>query len=118
MNVPQTGSFLSSPPDGTGGGRVPALGPEEEARNISPNPLRTIPITDRKTVMIRMTAIISRIARNISYFSLTGATAPHHYLFFCAGGLLNWVSTVCPSDPNIAFAASAFGPVGANCRYF
>jgi hypothetical protein len=77
MNVPHTGSFLSSPPEGMEGCRGPLPGLGEEARNMSPNPLRKIPITDRKTVMTRTTAIISRIARNIIYLlSLTGARAP------------------------------------------
>src|SRR5271170_3091781 len=104
MKVPQTGSFLSSPPEGTDGARGPAPGLAEEARNISPNALERIPITDRKTVMIRITAIISRIARNIYLPSLKKKGQRHfvrhcpffNYLFFCTGGLLNCVSTVCP----------------------
>src|SRR5712692_4310703 len=64
MKVPQTGSFFSSPPVGTGG-RLACCSPE---LNSSPNPFRMTPITDRSKLIISTVAIRYRIARNIYSF--------------------------------------------------
>jgi hypothetical protein len=67
MNVPQTGSFLSSPPVGgeEEGGREEAPARVGEVSDSPAKPFVMIPMIDRTTLITSMNPIRYRRARNI-----------------------------------------------------
>jgi hypothetical protein len=82
------------------GGAVP------EGWKRSDTPFRTIPTTDRITVIVS-TAITASRSQRMDYFFL---------VFFPLLSKLVWIDS--PIEASIALAVSALGPLGWSARYF